>query len=94
MNPTRAALLGVVAGIFAVAAASPVVNAQAAPVPTHVAVVNLKQAYTTIQETVDTQNRLKGLQGELETMQKSHQLDLQGLQQKMTNTVKSRLSCS
>ena len=55
--------------------------------------VNLKVAYTSMQETKATQDRLKGLNDELQTMQKSHALELQGLQEKDGQFRQARHRC-
>jgi Skp family chaperone for outer membrane proteins len=87
MNHSRLAIFGLVASLFAATAFIPKAQAQAAP-PAHIAVVNLQKVYATMQETGDWQKHLQGLQGQLKTMQDSHQLQLKEIQDKITNTVK------
>jgi Skp family chaperone for outer membrane proteins len=88
MKHSRIAILGLVASMVAASSFSSTVRADAAPAPTHVAVINLQKVYQTMQETADWQKRLSGLQGQLKTMQDSHQLDLKVASDKITNMLK------
>lgn len=90
MNHSRVAILGLVATIFAAASFTNTAQADTSPAaPSKVAVVNLKLVYTSMQETKATQDRLKGLNDELQTMQTSHKDELNAIQAKMGNSVKA-----
>jgi Skp family chaperone for outer membrane proteins len=90
MNHSRVAILGLLTSMLAMASVSTTVRADTSPAaPSKVGVVNLKLAYTSMQETKATQDRLKGLNDELQTMQTAHQDTLKALQAKMANSVKS-----
>jgi Skp family chaperone for outer membrane proteins len=90
MNHSRVAILGLLASVLAVASFTATTRADSGPaVPSKVAVVNLKLAYTSMQETKATQDRLKGFNDELQTMQTSHKDTLNALQAKMANSLKA-----
>jgi Skp family chaperone for outer membrane proteins len=80
--------MGLVAALFATTTLNSTARAQTAA-PTHVAVINLQKVYSSLAETKDWQSHLQGLQGELKTMQDSHQAQLKELQDKISNTVKN-----
>ncbi len=88
MNQPRFAVLGLLAGLAAVAAFNPTANAQAAAASSHVGVVNLRLVYTSIQETIDSQHQLQGMQEQLDQKQKLDQLTLKDLQDKMSQVAK------
>jgi Skp family chaperone for outer membrane proteins len=86
MKHSRIAILGLVASLAAASTFSSTVRADAPP--THIAVINLQKVYQTMQETVDWQKRLSGLQGQLQTMQTAHQGDLKLESDKIGNMLK------
>ena len=87
MKNTRLAIIGLAAALFAATSFSSNLQAQTAP-PSHIAMVNLAKVYGTMQETVEWQKRIAGMQGELKTTQESHQAQLKEIQDKITNGLK------
>jgi Skp family chaperone for outer membrane proteins len=77
MNQPRLALIGLLAALVAASGFTSSANAQAGP---RIAVINLRQVYTTMQETVDSQHQLRGMQDALDLKTKRDQDDLKDAQ--------------
>jgi Skp family chaperone for outer membrane proteins len=95
MNQPRVTFLGLLAGLVAVTSLTtftPAANAQAAAPAaapsSHVGVVNLRLVYAQLQETVDSQHSLQGMQDALDLRVKRDKEDLEAKQQKITQTTK------
>jgi Skp family chaperone for outer membrane proteins len=78
MNQPRLALIGLLAGLVAASGFASSAHAQAAG--PKIAVINLRQVYTTIQETQDSQHQLRGMQDALDLKVKRDQDDLKDMQ--------------
>ncbi len=82
MNRSRIAIAGLLASLV-VATAAPTLRADVPAAAPHIGVVNLREVYTQMEETKDTQTRLQGMQGELQTTQQAHQARLKDMQEKI-----------
>jgi Skp family chaperone for outer membrane proteins len=88
----RRAFIGLLAGLFVAgsvafsgaARAADGTPAPAAPTPTKIAVVDLRKAYVAMAATKSSNDSIKGMQGELETMAKFHKDQLEEAQKAMS----------
>jgi Skp family chaperone for outer membrane proteins len=78
MNQPRLVVIGLLAALVAASGFASTANAQAAG--PKIAVINLRQVYTTIQETQDAQHTLQGMQDSLDLKTQQDKRDLTNLQ--------------
>jgi Skp family chaperone for outer membrane proteins len=85
MIQRRNAMFGLVLGLAAMMAVTPVTHAQGAPSGTKVAVVNLREAYSKLAGTKELQSHLGKMQSDLEAMQNSHKAQIEDFQHQINN---------